>query len=65
MPSRSNGIKPAAHIVVIVPEVRVVVVHHIAEEAVEIVKPSSARMVFGFKPKVPFANERGVVIPFA
>ena len=63
MSSRVNGVKPAAHIVVVVPEVRVVVVHHIAEEAVKMIEPSPTWVIFGFKSEMPLADKRGVVIP--
>ena len=62
MSSGVNGIKTVPHVVYVVSAVCVVVVHHIAEETVEVVEPSFARVVLRFEAEVPFTDNCGPVI---
>ena len=60
--ARVDCLKVVSHVVYIVPKVRVVVVHHVAKEAVKMVKASLAWMVLRFKSKMPLADECGVIV---
>jgi len=35
---------------------RVIIVHHVAQKTVEMIKPALARVVFWFEAQVPFSN---------
>ena len=50
-----------AHIVLPVTTVLIVVVHHVPEEAVEVIKPTRVWVGFVIESKVPFSNRGGSI----
>ena len=62
MPRWINGVKTVPHVIYVVSEVRVVVIHHIAEKAVKMIESTFAGVILRFKSEVPFANKRSAVI---
>lgn len=56
-----NQVFVASHVVPSMPAMVVVVVHHIAQKAVEEIKPAFRRCVGGFKSQMPFSDDRIVI----
>ena len=61
MPSRIDLTPAQTHVIVLMAEVGVVVIHHVAKESVEVTKATGERMIVGRQPQMPLADAGSLV----